>query len=560
MEHFGFWGIIPPLLVIILAFVTKDVIISLFLGIFVGALFVAHGNPIVAILNLTDAIAGNLADGWNIRILLFCALLGGLVGLMTKTGASRAFGEWASRKIKKRSTSMLMAWICGVIIFIDDYFNSLAVGTIMRPITDKNKISRAKLAWILDSTAAPVCILAPISSWVVTVMSIIRDSAGFETLNMTPLRFFIHLMPYNVYAILTLVMIIVIALTGRDYASMATAEQMAKEGVLYDIAYGEAPLTMEDTDAERRVRPMNLKEGEHVNRARTIDMILPLIVLIVVSVLMFPFTTYLNAVSAGDAHSVSEAMSSMTIGDAFNNTDASMALFYSILFTMVFTYVYYLLRRLFSIKECSTALIDGMKTMVPALVILTLAWTIGGIIKNSPENGGLGLSLYLSDVFVKGRFPLSMLPFLVFILSALIAFATGTSWGTFAIMIPITLPIAVGLANGMGLTGAAFTNACSICIGGVLGGAVFGDHASPISDTTILSSTGAGCPHLQHVATQLPYASTIAVISCVSLLVSGLCKGSLLVNWIVALVLFVLAMVFLPRYWKGDKKKVNVAK
>ena len=556
MEHFGIWGLVPPVLTIVLAFITKDVIISLFLGIFVGSLFVAYGNPIVAILNLTDAIAGNLADGWNIRILLFCALLGGLVGLMTKTGASRAFGEWAVKKIKSRKTSVLMAWFCGVIIFIDDYFNSLAVGTIMRPITDKNGISRAKLAWILDSTAAPVCILAPISSWVVTVMSILKDSAGFDSLNMTPLNFFIHLIPYNVYAILTLVTIIVIALTERDWSFMAKAEEMARNGVLYDSSYGEAPGSMEDTDAERRVRPMNMesddekKSGSKLNKAHTIDMILPLAVLIVSAVVMFPFTTYLNAVRAGDAESVGVAMRSMTMGEAFNNTDASMALFYAILFTIVITYVYYLARRLFTVSACSTALIDGMKTMMPALIILSLAWTIGGIIKNTPDEGGMGLSLYLSDIFVRGNFPLQLLPFLVFIISALIAFATGTSWGTFAIMIPITLPIAVGLATNKGYVGPAFINACSICIGAVLGGAVFGDHASPISDTTILSSTGASCPHLQHVATQLPYATTIGVISVVSLLIGSIVKFSMIVTWLSALVLFVLAIWLLPKYWK----------
>ena len=557
MEHFGIWGLVPPVLTIVLAFVTKDVIISLFLGIFVGSLFVAYGNPITAILNLTDAIAGNLADGWNIRILLFCALLGGLVGLMTKTGASRAFGEWAAKKIKSRKTSVLMTWICGIVIFIDDYFNSLAVGTIMRPITDKNGVSRAKLAWVLDSTAAPVCILAPISSWVVTVMSILKDSAGFETLNMTPLNFFIHLIPYNVYAILTLIMILVIAFTERDWAFMAKAEEMARNGVLYDVSYGEAPGSMEDTDAERRIRPMNMESEDakeekttKLHRARTIDMIIPLAVLIISAIVIFPFTTYLNAVRDGRAATLSEAMHSMTIGEAFNNTDASMALFYAIIFTIVVTYIYYLARRLFTISACSTALIDGMKTMMPALIILTLAWTIGGIIKNTPENGGMGLSLYLSDVFVRGNFPLFLLPSLVFIISALIAFATGTSWGTFAIMIPITLPIAVGLATNRGYVGAQYINACSICIGAVLGGAVFGDHASPISDTTILSSTGASCPHLQHVATQLPYATTVGCVSLISLLISSIASFSMIVTWVVALVLLAAAIWLLPKYWK----------
>lgn len=555
MEHFGFWGLIPPILTIVLAFLTKDVVVSLLSGIFVGSLFVAHGNPIVAILNLTDDIAGNLADGWNIRIILFCALLGGLVGLMTKTGATKAFGEWASRKIKDRRTSMLMAWFCGVIIFIDDYFNSLAVGTIMRPITDKNKVSRAKLAWILDSTAAPVCILVPISSWVVTVMSILKESSGFEALNMSPLQFFVHLIPYNVYAILTLIMIIVIAITGRDWSYMAKAEAQAREGMLYDPSYGQAPGSMEDTDAERRVRPMNMesedaKHGKKMHRASAIDMLLPIIILIIICVLMFPFTTYLNAVRGGEAATVSEAMHSMSLGDAFNNTDASMALFYAIMITLIITYIYYIARRLFTLSSASTALIDGMKTMMPALVILSLAWTIGGIIKNTPEDGGMGLSLYLSEVFVRGHFPLMLLPFLVFILSALIAFAIGSSWGTFAIMIPITLPIAVGLATSKGLDGSAFLNACSISIGAVLGGAVFGDHASPISDTTILSSTGASCPHLQHVATQIPYAGTVAVISAVSLLLGGIASCSMLVTWIVAAVLFTLAIIFLPRFWK----------
>ena len=557
MEHFGIWGLVPPVLTIVLAFVTKDVIISLFLGIFVGSLFVAYGNPITAILNLTDAIAGNLADGWNIRILLFCARLGGLVGLMTKTGASRAFGEWAAKKIKSRKTSVLMTWICGIVIFIDDYFNSLSVGTIMRPITDKNGVSRAKLAWVLDSTAAPVCILAPISSWVVTVMSILKDSAGFETLNMTPLNFFIHLIPYNVYAILTLIMILVIAFTERDWAFMAKAEEMARNGVLYDVSYGEAPGSMEDTDAERRIRPMNMESEDakeekttKLHRARTIDMIIPLAVLIISAIVIFPFTTYLNAVRDGSAATLSEAMHSMTIGEAFNNTDASMALFYAIIFTIVVTYIYYLARRLFTISACSTALIDGMKTMMPALIILTLAWTIGGIIKNTPENGGMGLSLYLSDVFVRGNFPLFLLPSLVFIISALIAFATGTSWGTFAIMIPITLPIAVGLATNRGYVGAQYINACSICIGAVLGGAVFGDHASPISDTTILSSTGASCPHLQHVATQLPYATTVGCVSLISLLISSIASFSMIVTWVVALVLLAAAIWLLPKYWK----------
>lgn len=557
MEHFGFWGLIPPILTIVLAFLTKDVIISLFTGIFIGALFVAHGNPIEAILNITDSIAGNLSDGWNIRILLFCALLGGLVGLMTKTGATNAFGDWARKKIQTKKTGALMAWFCGILIFIDDYFNSLAVGTIMRPITDKTGMSRAKLAWILDSTAAPVCIIVPISSWVVTVMSILKDSQGFETLDMTPLSFFVHLIPYNVYAFLTLIMILVITLTEWDWGPMAKAERMAKDGVLFDISYGDAPGSMEETDASRRVGPIDVtttSEGEArgYKRARVVDMLFPILFLIVICVVMFPVSSYLSVLSSGEVASFGEAVSSMSLGDAFNNADASVALFYAIVITLTVTYLYYLIRRLFDIKEASTALMDGIKTMMPALIILALAWTIGGVIKNSPEDGGLGLSRYLSDVFVRGNFPLSLLPFLVFVVSALIAFSTGTSWGTFAIMIPITFPIAAGLASNLGLEGSAYLNACSISVAAVLGGAVFGDHTSPISDTTILSSTGAGCPHLQHVATQIPYAVTVAVVSCLALLVGGLAHCSIIITWIVALLSLAVALFLLPKVWKKE--------
>ena len=216
MAHFGIWGLIPPILTITLAFITKDVVVSLFLGIIVGALIVAGGNPFVAILNLTDLMADVLSDGWNIRIFLFCALLGGLVGMLSRTGSAHAFGLWARKKLHSPKTSLLLAWFCGLIIFIDDYFNSLAVGTVMRPIADKNKVSRAKLAWVLDSTAAPVCILVPISSWVITVMSIVKGSEGFDTFGITEFSFFIKAVPYNIYAILTLIMVVTIILTNRD--------------------------------------------------------------------------------------------------------------------------------------------------------------------------------------------------------------------------------------------------------------------------------------------------------------------------------------------------------
>ena len=539
MAHFGIWGLIPPILTITLAFITKDVVVSLFLGIIVGALIVAGGNPFVAILNLTDLMADVLSDGWNIRIFLFCALLGGLVGMLSRTGSAHAFGLWARKKLHSPKTSLLLAWFCGLIIFIDDYFNSLAVGTVMRPIADKNKVSRAKLAWVLDSTAAPVCILVPISSWVITVMSIVKGSEGFDTFGITEFSFFIKAVPYNIYAILTLIMVVTIILTNRDFGPMKRSQRLAEEGKLFNPAFGDAPGEVEIVTSGR------------AGKAKVIDMLLPIIILIASALIMFPVTTYLASIDGESITTLGQAAASMTLGDAFNNTDASMALWYAVIITVVFTYVYYLCRGLFKIKEASEALINGIKSMVPALVILVMAWSIGTIIKSSPEDGGLGLAAFLSEVVVGGGFPLALVPAIVFILSALIAFATGTSWGTFAIMIPIVMPIAVGLAASKGFGDAESLNATLICVSAVLGGAVFGDHASPISDTTILSSTGAGCPHLEYVATQLPYAMTVAACSFIGFLVGGFTLSAV-AAWITALICFSLAMIFLPRILKEE--------
>lgn len=537
MAHFGIWGLIPPVLTITLAFITKDVIVSLFLGIISGALIAAGGNPIVAILNLTDLMADVLSDGWNIRIFLFCALLGGLVGMLSRTGSANAFGLWARKKINSPKTSLLLAWLCGIIIFIDDYFNSLAVGTVMRPIADKNKVSRAKLAWVLDSTAAPVCILVPISSWVITVMSIVKGSEGFESFGMSEFAFFIKAVPYNIYAILTLIMVLTIIFTNRDYGPMKKSQKLAEQGKLFNEAYGDAPGEVEIVTSGR------------AKNAKMFDMLLPIIVLIISALIMFPFTTYLLTVDGETITSVSQAAASMSLGDAFNNTDASMALWYAVIITVAFTYIYYICRGLFKIKDASEALINGIKSMVPALVILVMAWSIGTIIKSSPADGGLGLASFLSEVVVGGGFPLALVPAIVFILSALIAFATGTSWGTFAIMIPIVMPIAVGLSASKGLGSAEALNATLICVSAVLGGAVFGDHASPISDTTILSSTGAGCPHLEHVATQLPYALTVAACAFIGFIVGGFTLSAV-VAWITSLICFALAIIFLPKFIK----------
>ncbi|QTQ13057.1 Na+/H+ antiporter NhaC family protein [Treponema parvum] len=535
MEHYGLWGIIPPVLTILLAFVTKDVVVSLFLGILSGALIIGGGNPFIALMKLADLLAGSLADGWNIRIFLFCALLGGLVGMLTKTGAAGSFGRWASSRLKNSRGSQFMTFVFGIIIFIDDYFNSLSVGTVMRPITDKTKIPRAKLAYILDSTAAPVCIIAPISSWVVTVMSIVRDAQGFEKLGMTEFTFFIRSIPYNLYALTTLLMVLCLIIFKRDFGPMKASEELAKTGILYN---------------EKKYGPVsgNVPEASQ-SRAKPFDMLFPIIVLIVSAVSFFPVTTWIGAVDGESITSFRQAVTSMSLKEAFNNTDSSVALCYSIIFTIALTYIYYLLRRLMSLQESGEALRDGIKSMVPALVILTMAWSIGTIIKSPRTDGGLGLGIYLSTAVREGGFPIVFLPGILFILSALIAFSTGTSWGTFGIMIPLAMPIVTGIAEGNGLPQSALVQATMISIAAVLSGAVWGDHASPISDTTILSSTGAGCPHLEHVATQLPYASFVAVCVLFAFFVGSIFE-SLLVCWIADLALFITGLIVLPRVMK----------
>ena len=538
MDNYGIWGILPPLLTIVLAFITKDVVVSLMVGIFIGSMIVCGGNPFLAITHLTDNIADNLSDGWNIRIVLFCLLLGGYVGLMIKTGATSAFAAWARKRIKSRRSSLVLTWFCGLVIFIDDYFNSLAVGTVMRPVTDKFNVSRAKLSYILDSTAAPVCILAPISSWVVTVMSIIKNSDGFENLGINEFSFFIRSIPYNLYAILTIFTVLAFCLLKFDFGPMKKSEDLAlSKGILYDSRYGAPSVEGEE----------NIKFPPENNRVRTYDMLIPLLVLICTAVVMFPVTTYMDAIDGESIKTFSQSYAAMSIGQAFNETDASKALFYAIIISTVFTYVYYLIRKLFNIEQASAALISGVKTMLPACFILAMAWTIGGIIKSSPADGGLGLSNYLSNVFVQNRFPIRILPFLVMAMSVLISFSTGSSWGTFSIMIPITLPIVVELGASTGLSPASLLNCTLFTVAGILSGAVFGDHVSPISDSTILSSTGAGCPHLEHVGTQMPYAVMVMASVAVGFLVGGLCKFSAIVSWLVSIACLVACFVFAPR-------------
>lgn len=537
MTSYGYLSLLPPLIAIICAFISKDVIVSLCLGVLSGLLIINNYDIFSAVLAFADLLAKLVGDSWNVRILMFCAMLGALVAMLSATGAASAFGQWASTKVRSRRGAGLMSFVFGVFIFIDDYFNSLAVGTIMRPISDKMRVCRAKLAYILDSTAAPVCIIAPISSWVVTVMSALDKTYGFEKLNMTPFEFFIHSIIYNLYAISTLIFVLYIIISGRDFGPMAKAQALAtNSGKLFnEHKYGACAAHLSEEKNER---------------AKPIDMLLPLILLVLSAVIFFPLSTYLASIDGEKITSLAQAYASISLSDAFKNTDASVALFYAITWTILLSYIYFIARGLLSLSKASASLELGIKSMVPALIILALAWCLGTIIKAAPSDGGLGLGFFLSEIFKDASYLVAFLPLAMFIISAIMAFATGTSWGTFAIMIPLAMPIILALMDGADYDQTLTMTLMSIAA--VLSGAVLGDHISIISDTTILSSTGAGCPHLEHVSTQMPYALFVA-IACAAGFLAGAMAQSLAVAWVATLALMFGGIIMLSklteRFW-----------
>lgn len=537
MTSYGYLSLLPPLIAIICAFISKDVIVSLCLGVLSGLLIINNYDIFSAVLAFADLLAKLVGDSWNVRILMFCAMLGALVAMLSATGAASAFGQWASTKVRSRRGAGLMSFVFGIFIFIDDYFNSLAVGTIMRPISDKMRVCRAKLAYILDSTAAPVCIIAPISSWVVTVMSALDKTYGFEKLNMTPFEFFIHSIIYNLYAISTLIFVLYLIISGRDFGPMAKAQALAtNSGKLFnEHKYGACAAHLSEEKNER---------------AKPIDMLLPLILLVLSAVIFFPLSTYLASIDGEKITSLAQAYASMSLSDAFKNTDASVALFYAITWTILLSYIYFIARGLLSLSKASASLELGIKSMVPALIILALAWCLGTIIKAAPSDGGLGLGFFLSEIFKDASYLVAFLPLAMFIISAIMAFATGTSWGTFAIMIPLAMPIILALMDGADYDQTLTMTLMSIAA--VLSGAVLGDHISIISDTTILSSTGAGCPHLEHVSTQMPYALFVA-IACAAGFLAGAMAQSLAVAWVATLALMLGGIIMLSklteRFW-----------
>ena len=465
-------ALLPPIIAIVLALITKEVYSSLFVGILSGALLYAGFNPWHTVTGTFDVMIGKLSDSWNVGILIFLVVLGMMVALINRAGGSAAYGRWASAHIRTKTGALLSTIALGVLIFIDDYFNCLTVGSVMRPVTDKHGISRAKLAYIIDATAAPVCIIAPISSWAAAVSSVAPEGEG--------LTLFIRSIPYNLYALLTIGMMLLCAVMRVDFGKMRIHEQNAEAGDLF-------------TTDERPYADEQAPEDN--GRGHVFDLILPIAVLIVCCVGTMVYT-------GGFFDPASSAY--LDFVTAFSGSDASTGLVLGSFLALIFTFLLFVPRRVVTFKQFSGALCDGFKAMVPAILILTFAWTLSGVTNN------LGAKVYVAEVVRHAAGGLAnFLPAIVFLIAVGLAFATGTSWGTFGVLLPIVCSIFP--------SGELMIIAVSAC----LAGAVCGDHCSPISDTTIMASTGAQCDHIAHVSTQLPYALTVAAVSFVGYILAG---------------------------------------
>lgn len=469
-----FWALLPPIIAIALALITKEVYSSLFVGILVGGLFYAGFNlegTLTHIVN--EGFLTVLADRWNVGILIFLVILGAMVSMMNKVGGSAAFGQWAQKHIKSAVGAQLATIALGILIFVDDYFNCLTVGSVMKPVTDKHNVSRCKLAYIIDATAAPVCIIAPISSWAAAVTGFVDGAEGLDL--------FVSAIPYNYYAILTLVFMVASVLMKVDLGSMGDYERLAKRmgvkaggGVENEIA----------------------GEKDEQGKGTVIDLVLPIIVLIVSCVMGMIYT-------GGFFEGVDFVTS-------FSDSDASLGLVLGSSIALILTILFYLVRGKLPFRKMMVAIPDGFKAMVPAILILTFAWTLKAM------TDSLGAAVYVETMVKTYASGFTMfIPAIIFVVACLLAFATGTSWGTFGILIPIV----VGIFSQTDCT------MMIISISACMAGAVCGDHCSPISDTTIMASAGAQCEHVKHVSTQMPYAMVVAIISFVTYIVAGIIRN-----------------------------------
>ncbi|WP_298085359.1 Na+/H+ antiporter NhaC family protein [uncultured Campylobacter sp.] len=502
-EIFGFWTLIPPVVAIVLAFITKDVVLSLFIGVFSGTFLINvidSSIPMTFVKGFTDIVkrvVGSLADSWNAGIVLQVLCIGGVVALITKMGGTKAVAIWLSKKAKTGVSAQISTWVMGLFVFFDDYANSLIVGPIMRPITDKFKVSREKLAFIIDATAAPIAGLAVISTWVGLEISLIKQ--GYELIGITNVNafsIFVETMPYRFYNLFMLFFIVCTAFMGREFAGMLKAERRARAGELHPRQGGAMIEDVEDKTLEPKE---NIK-------LQSSNAVIPLLVLILGAFVSFYFSG-LGALE-GEALESAKAhpLTFHTFQATFGAADASVALFQSALLATVVAIFMAVYRKILTVREAIETWGKGWKTMITTIIILLLAWSLSSVIKE------LGTSRYLVDLLSQST-PKIVLPAAIFMLGSFISFSTGTSYGTMGILMPLAIPLASAVGMHSGLEGDALHAYMIVNISAVLTGAIFGDHCSPISDTTILSSMGAGCNHIDHVQTQMPYALAVCAIS-----------------------------------------------
>ena len=484
------WSLVPPLLAIVLALVTKEVYSSLFIGVAMGALLYTGFHPWNAFVAFFDIMKNSM----NLNILIFDVLLGMIIVLMSKSGGSAAYGKWAGTKIKSKKSAMLATTGLGVLIFVDDYFNCLTVGSVMRPVTDRFKVSRAKLAYIIDATAAPVCIIAPISSWAAAVNSYVPEDAGISGFQL-----FLRTIPYNLYAILTLLMVFTIILTGLDFGLMKKHEKNAAAGDLFTSGG-------EEFD--------QVKEEEISSNGKVIDLVLPVLVLIGTAIGAMIYTGFLGGAT--------------DVVTAFAGCDAETSLIFATLITVIFMLVLYLPRKVITFKGFMDSFVEGFKMMIPAIGILIFAWSLKGM------GDALEIASFVENLVGSNASASVLLPAILFLVAIFLSFSTGTSWGTFAILVPIAIAMFPGADNMQMMI---------IAVASVLSGAVCGDHVSPISDTTVMSSAGAQSNHINHVTTQMQYAVVVAVVSAIGYVIAGFVHIWWLVLGISAVLLLVVLFV-----------------
>lgn len=513
-----FWALVPAIVAIVLALCTKEVYSSLFVGIVIGGVFYAidQASGFAGFMDhvFSDCLVGSLSDSYNAGILVFLVVLGVLVALMNKAGGSAAFADWAKKHIKSKIGAQVCTIILGILIFIDDYFNCLTVGSVMKPVTEKYGVSKEKLAYLIDSTAAPVCIIAPISSWAAAVAAFVSGSEN-------GIQLFCKAIPFNFYAILTIIMMFAMVFMRFEFGSMSKYEQ--------------AVSIMKEKNSE--------KENQSNFKGKVIDLILPIIVLIVLCVIGMIYSGgFFTKFVESDGQMIANE-SYLNLITAFSNSDASVGLVLGSFGALVITIIFYSIRKVLKFSDCLSCVPEGFKAMVPAILILTLAWTLKSM------TDSLGAKDYVAGIVAGSAAGLKMfLPAIIFVIACFLAFATGTSWGTFGILIPICI--------------AAFPEGTIrvICISACMAGAVCGDHCSPISDTTIMASAGAQCNHVNHVSTQLPYAISVASISFLTYIIAGFTQNlgavaSAVISWITGLVLLFGFLIFMKKRSVKIQKK-----